>query len=106
MFVDSVRREQENEDGESTLESRASPDLERPYILALLSIGAQRSKLIAPDIRDRITNTRGALECYKRIVAYCDKHETCEAIEKELAVARELVELLPIKIAQLEHGGQ
>lgn len=78
-----------------------SEDSVRPALVAWFHLGRLWSKLIATDPQTKLQNLAQSLQNYKRIVEYCDKHTHCQPImAQELAICREMVQLLPLKMEQ------
>ncbi|XP_042237944.1 KIF-binding protein-like isoform X2 [Homarus americanus] len=76
-------------------------DALRPALVAWFHLGRLWSKLVATSPQTKLQNLSQSLQNYKRLVEYCDKNPHCQSImAQELAVCREMVQLLPLKMEQ------
>ncbi|XP_068204500.1 KIF-binding protein-like [Palaemon carinicauda] len=81
-----------------------SEDSVRPALVAWFHLGRLWSKLISTNQQSKIQNIAQSLQNYKRVVEYCDKNKECEPImAQELAICREMVQLLPLKMEQMRN---
>lgn len=79
-----------------------SEDSVRPALIAWFHLGRLWSKLVSPSPQSRLQNIAHSLQNYKRVVAYCEKNPDCESVvAQELAICREMVQLLPLKMEQI-----
>lgn len=79
-----------------------SEDSVRPALVAWFHLGRLWSKLVATNHQTKIQNLAQSLQNYKRLVEYCDRNPHCQSLmAQELAVCREMVQLLPLKMEQL-----
>ncbi|XP_069177334.1 KIF-binding protein-like isoform X1 [Procambarus clarkii] len=77
-------------------------DSVRPALVAWFHLGRLWSKLIAASQQTKLQNLSQSLQNYKRLVEYCDKNPECQSVmAQELAVCREMVQLLPLKMEQI-----
>lgn len=96
-FVDSVRSP------EGQLPARLEDELLRPTLVAVFRVGRLQSKLIGATPAQQLENLNRALESYSLVVRYCqDNPEAKVAVETELELSQEMVELLPIKINRIK----
>uniref|UniRef100_A0A2L2Y9L6 KIF-binding protein n=1 Tax=Parasteatoda tepidariorum TaxID=114398 RepID=A0A2L2Y9L6_PARTP len=80
-----------------------SDDNARPVLMAQLYIGRLHSKLIETDINRKLHNLSKSKDCYKYIVDYVERNPEHERfIETELPIAKEMLELVPESMAQIE----
>lgn len=76
-------------------------DALRPALVAWFHLGRLWSKLITSEPVTKMQNLIQSLQNYKRIVEYCDRHpESQSVMAQELAISREMVQLLPLKVEQ------
>lgn len=84
----------------STLQSESV----RPALLTHFHLGRLASKLVVPEGSEQeLRNVVSTYSSYKEIVDYCQRHpDASSVVEHELAVCRELVSLLPVRIAKMK----
>ncbi|XP_076046129.1 KIF-binding protein [Oratosquilla oratoria] len=79
-----------------------SEECVRAVMVAWFHLGRLWSKIITNDPKTVKENMAKSLENYKCLVDYCDAHPECVPLmTQELAVCREMVELLPFKMQLL-----
>ncbi|GFO30159.1 kif1-binding protein homolog [Plakobranchus ocellatus] len=75
----------------------------RPALVAYFCMGRLYSKVLEPDPSRRLSLMAKSLECYKSLVDYCDKHLSArELVSSEYDVCKEMVSLLPLKMAKFQ----
>ncbi|XP_050740456.1 KIF-binding protein-like isoform X1 [Eriocheir sinensis] len=73
----------------------------RPALVAWFHLGRLWSKLITSEPTTKMQNLIQSLQNYKRLVEYCDRHPDSQSVmAQELAICREMVQLLPLKVEQ------
>lgn len=78
----------------------------RPALVAMFCMGRLYSKILTPQLPDRLANMQKSLDCYKFLVDYCKKNPDAEAIVKsEVSICAEMVELIPLKMAAAQRSG-
>lgn len=78
-------------------------DLEKPFLQAYFHIGALYSRCIVLDKDVKLQNDVASLEAYKKVTDYCDANPKAqELIPQELPICRQMVELLPLRIAKVK----
>lgn len=79
-------------------------DFEKPFLQAYFHIGALYSRYIVLDKQVKIRNDELSLEAYKKVVDYCQANpKAADFIPQELPICRQMVELLPLRIAKTIH---
>ncbi|KAG0713528.1 KIF1-binding protein [Chionoecetes opilio] len=82
-------------------------DALRPALVAWFHLGRLWSKLLTSEPVTKMQNYMQSLQNYKRLVEYCDRHpESQSVMAQELAICREMVQLLPLKVAQFRAMSQ
>ncbi|XP_043911708.1 KIF-binding protein [Protopterus annectens] len=77
-------------------------DVLRPAIVAKFHIARLYGKLIVADGRKQLENMQESLDNYKFVVDYCENHpEAVKAVETELELSNEMVQLLPTKMERM-----
>lgn len=76
-------------------------DFEKPFLQAFFHIGALYSRYIVLDKEVKIRNDELSLQAYKRVVEYCQVNSrAADLVPQELPICRQMVELLPLRIAK------
>ncbi|XP_003969525.1 KIF-binding protein [Takifugu rubripes] len=97
MFLDSLR----SPDGK--FPEKMEEDVLRPALVARFRMARLYSKLICSLPSAQLENLNKALDNYTCITQYCEEHpEAAAAVETELELSKEMVELLPFKINRLK----
>lgn len=79
-----------------------SEDFEKPFLQAYFHIAALHSRSIVLDKSIKLRNDEESLEAYKKVSEYCERNPKAqELIPQELTICRQMVELLPIRIAKV-----
>lgn len=77
-------------------------DFEKPFLQAHFHIAALQSRFIVLDKSVKLQKDEISLEYYKKAAEYCDRHPKAqELIPQELVICRQMVELLPLRIAKV-----
>lgn len=80
-----------------------SEDFEKPFLQAHFHIAALYSRFIVLDKSIKLRNDEYSLEYYKKVTDYCDRNPKAqELISQELGISKQLVELLPLRIAKVK----
>nr|XP_033798839.1 KIF-binding protein [Geotrypetes seraphini] len=96
IFLDSLK------DMEKKFPEKLEEDVLRPAMVAKFHIARLYGKLITSDGKKQLENMQMSLEYYSFLVEYCKKHEDAiKAVETELELSKEMVELLPTKMERL-----
>ena len=89
-------------DGKPELPEKFPESDVRPVLVAKFCMGRLHSKLIVPNVQEKIKCVKRTEECYKFVCDYCSRYpEAAELIPEELNVCREMVALLPVKLEKL-----
>ncbi|XP_015585623.1 KIF1-binding protein homolog [Cephus cinctus] len=79
-----------------------SDDMIRPALCTYFHLGRLYNKIVTPDKSLQLENVKNSLNAYKFLVEYCEKDKKAnEAMQVELSVCKELVNLLPLRIQKL-----
>lgn len=96
MFLDSTRTP------EGKFPAKLEDDLLRPALVAKFRVARLQSKLISASPTVQLENLGSSLESYKFVVQYCEENpEAKGAVETELELSEEMVNLLPIKMNRI-----
>lgn len=96
-FIESFK-----DSGRSELPKRVPSDFEKAFLQAHFHIAALNNRFITLDKKVQLENVTASLEGYKKIVDYCKENEKAEeVIPMEFGICKEMVTLLPVKIAKL-----
>lgn len=97
-FINSFK-EAENKD----LPAKFSEDAEKPLLQAYFHIAALYGRFITLDKPKQLQNVEKSLQHYKIVTEYCERNvKAKELIPMELGICKEMVALLPIKVAKLK----
>ncbi|XP_017779924.1 PREDICTED: protein KBP homolog [Nicrophorus vespilloides] len=97
-FVDSFK----NSSGE--LPKKMTEDMEKPFLQAYFHLAVLQTRHITLDKNVQLKNTEESMKFYKMFVDYCNANESAVGcVKEELSVAKEMVTLLPLKIAKLRN---
>ena len=97
MFLDSLRSP------EGKVPDRLEDDVLRPALVARFRVARLNSRLISANPTGQLENLNVSLEGYQSVVQYCEDHpEACAAVETELELSQEMVNLLPLKINRIK----
>lgn len=96
FFIDSFL-----EGNDKQLPDRIGEDYEQVFLRACFHVAALNSKFITLDKRVQLENVKESLKGYKLVYDYCERNKTQEAIPMEFGICKEMVALLPVKIAKL-----
>ncbi|XP_029465015.1 KIF1-binding protein [Rhinatrema bivittatum] len=89
-------------DPEKKFPEKLEEDVLRPAMVAKFHIARLYGKLITSDGKKQLENMQLSLENYIFLVEYCKKHEDAiKAVETELELSKEMVDLLPTKMERL-----
>lgn len=78
-------------------------DFEKPFLQAYFHIAALYSRCIVLDKEVKLKNDEASLEAYRKVTEYCDRNPKAqELIVQELPICRQMVELLPLRIAKVK----
>lgn len=98
-YLDSMKNTESGEQPE-----KYNEDSVRPALVAWFHLGRLWGKLICSDNQTRLHNLAQSLTNYKRVVSYCDNNPECQQImAQELAICREMVQLLPLKMERVRY---
>lgn len=79
-------------------------DFEKPFLQAYFHIGALYSRYIVLDKEVKIKHDELSLQAYKKVVEYCQTNpRAVDAIPQEWPICKQMVELLPLRIAKTSH---
>ncbi|CAL4064815.1 unnamed protein product, partial [Meganyctiphanes norvegica] len=96
-YLDSMKNHSTGEQPE-----KYNEDSVRPALVAWFHLGRLWGKLICSDNQTRLHNLAQSLTNYKRVVQYCDTNPECQQLmTQELAICREMVQLLPLKMERI-----
>eukprot|EP00050_Salpingoeca_kvevrii_P018164 m.71360 g.71360 ORF g.71360 m.71360 type:complete len:74 (+) comp7935_c0_seq4:1910-2131(+) len=73
--------------------------------MSRLTMHIRHDKMIAESMDQRIENLRKAEEEYRYIIQYCDRNPETHKFETELSLCREMLEMIPLRIAQARASG-
>ncbi|KAH9491428.1 hypothetical protein Btru_032154 [Bulinus truncatus] len=74
----------------------------RPALVAFFCMGRLYSKFLESEMPERIAKLSKSLECYKFVINYCEVYTSAkELIPNELSLCKEMVSILPLKMARL-----
>ena len=94
-FLDSLKQE-------GKFPEKFDESVLRVALLAHMYLARAHAKQICATRQERLVNQQKALELYKFVVNYCDNDEDgASAFKDELAVCREMVDLLPYRLDQV-----
>ena len=97
-YLDSLKQE-------GKLPEKYDESMVRVALLAHMCLARTYSKRICPTKEQKIENLKKSLALYQYVVEYCDGDEDGAAkLEEELQACREMVELLPFRLAQISQG--
>nr|XP_020445659.1 KIF1-binding protein [Monopterus albus] len=97
MFLDSLRSP------EGKFPEHLEEEVLRPALVARFRVARLHSRLISSSPSAQLENLSKSLEDYKYVVEYCEAHpEAAAAVETELELSKEMVDLLPLKINRLK----
>lgn len=97
-FIDSFREGTKNE-----IPDKIPNDFEKAYLQAFFHIAALSSRYVTLDKNTQLSNTQASYKAYKKVTDYCySNNKASELIPMEYSICKEMVELLPIKIAKLQ----
>ncbi|KAI8785085.1 KIF1-binding protein [Biomphalaria glabrata] len=95
-YIDSLKG------GKSELPSEFPEGDVRPALVAFFCMGRLYSKFLEPLVPERLAKLTKSLECYKFVTNYCEANPSAkELIPNELGLCKEMVSLLPVKMAKL-----
>ncbi|KAJ8919512.1 hypothetical protein NQ315_002133 [Exocentrus adspersus] len=84
------------------LPDKIPEDAEKPFLQAYFHIAALHGRHVTLDKQVQLKNTEASLEHYKFVSDYCDRYgKAKELVAMEYGICKEMVALLPIKIAKL-----
>lgn len=96
-FIESYKDKKTNE-----IPKNLDVDDYQAIACAHFNLGRLFYKIITPDKRMQLDNTRKSLNDYKIFIDYCEKHqEVAERMKGEKGVTLSMIELLPHKIKKL-----
>lgn len=96
-FIDSFK---DNVTGE--FPTKVDENGEKAFLQAYVHIGALYSRFITLDKTMSLAHVKGSYDAYKKVVVYCqDNEKAADSIKSEIVICREMVQLLPVKIAKL-----
>ncbi|KAM7352485.1 KIF-binding protein [Cochliomyia hominivorax] len=96
-FIDSYT------DKDGTLKTNIDVDEQRTLLYAHFHLGRLHYKMITPDQNLQYENLNNSLKYYKLFTDECAKlEEASKALQAEIGVCREMVSLLPLKIANVK----
>lgn len=96
-FIDSYKDKKTNE-----LPNTLDVDDNQAIACAYFNLGRLNYKIITPDKRMQLENTRKSFENYMIFIDLCENHkEVAERMKAEKSVTQNMVELLPHKIKKL-----
>ncbi|XP_039552183.1 KIF-binding protein isoform X2 [Passer montanus] len=96
LFLDSLRNP------DKVFPEKLEEDVLRPAMVAKFHIARLYGKLITSDSKKQLENMQTSLEYYSFLVDYCEKYpEAVPAIETELELSKEMVNLLPASMERL-----
>ncbi|EFA01949.1 KIF-binding protein [Tribolium castaneum] len=97
-FIDSFK-----EGAGKELPGKIPSDSEKAFLQAYFHIAALNSRFITLDKNVQLKNVESSLNMYKKVLDYCNVNEkAAELIPMELGICKEMVTLLPVKIAKLK----
>lgn len=97
LFLDSLRNP------DKIFPEILEEDVLRPAMVAKFHIARLYGKLITADGKKQLENMQTSLEYYSFLVDYCEKHtDAVQAIETELELSKEMVDLLPTRMERLK----
>lgn len=95
-FINSFKSLSTNE-----LPQTISEDFEKPFLQAYFNIAALYSRYIVLDKQVKLQNDELSLQAYKKVVDYCQINtKAADFIPQELPICKQMVELLPLRIAK------
>uniref|UniRef100_A0A8C9NVP6 KIF-binding protein n=1 Tax=Serinus canaria TaxID=9135 RepID=A0A8C9NVP6_SERCA len=96
LFLDSLRNP------DKVFPEKLEEDVLRPAMVAKFHIARLYGKLITSDSKKQLENMQTSLEYYTFLVDYCEKYpDAVPAIETELELSKEMVNLLPASMERL-----
>uniref|UniRef100_A0A8C4EP67 KIF-binding protein n=1 Tax=Dicentrarchus labrax TaxID=13489 RepID=A0A8C4EP67_DICLA len=97
MFLDSLCSP------EGKLPEHLEEEVLRPALVARFRVARLYSRLICSLPSIQLDNLNKSLENYKYVAQYCEAHpEAAAAVETELELSKEMVDLLPLKINRIK----
>eukprot|EP00052_Salpingoeca_macrocollata_P015044 m.119234 g.119234 ORF g.119234 m.119234 type:complete len:231 (-) comp19532_c0_seq2:96-788(-) len=98
IFIDLLR------DHEKKLPETVDETLVKPYLTARFWIARLYAQFIAATPEIHVLNLRKSAEQYQAIISYCDAHPNLHCFDEELAMCKEMLELLPVKMERAMQG--
>jgi hypothetical protein len=96
-FIESFK-----EAGKTEFPKKINSDFEKAFLQAYFHIGALNSRYITLDKKAQLANVESSYDAYKKIFDYWKLNDNVkELIPMELGICKEMVTLLPVKIAKL-----
>ena len=97
-FIDSLK-------SKGSLPGTFDETLVRPALVAHFYIARLLAKKMCSDRREKVENLKRGLDLYQYTVDYCSSHpDMPKVFEEEYRLAKEFVELLPIKMDKIMMG--
>ncbi|KAM4896870.1 KIF-binding protein isoform 2-T2 [Sylvia borin] len=97
LFLDSLRSP------DKVFPEKLEEDVLRPAMVAKFHIARLYGKIITSDRKKQLENMQTSLEYYTFLVDYCEKYpDAVPAIETELELSKEMVNLLPASMERLK----
>ncbi|CAD7000652.1 protein KBP homolog [Ceratitis capitata] len=87
----------------ATIKANADAEEQRNVLYAYFHLGRLHFKMITPDLSVQLENMNNSLKYYKLFTDECAaRKEVAETLNAEVGVCREMVNLLPLKIANIK----
>ncbi|XP_011187350.1 KIF-binding protein [Zeugodacus cucurbitae] len=87
----------------ATIKASADAEEQRNVLYAYFHLGRLHFKMITPDLNLQLENMNNSLKYYKLFTDECAaRKEVAETLNAEVGVCREMVNLLPLKIANIK----
>ena len=97
-FIDSLK-------SKGSLPKTYDETVVRPALVAHFYIARLLSKKICNDRREKIDNLKKVMDLYQYTIDYCSAHpDTPTGFEEEYRLAKEYVQLLPVKMDKIMMG--
>lgn len=97
-FINSFKSLSSNE-----LPTTVSEDCEKPFLQAYFHIAALYKRYIVLDKPIKIRNDELSLQAYRKVVDYCRVNpRAADLVQQELPICKQMVELLPLRIAKVQ----
>lgn len=88
------------------LKSDLDVDELKPIAFAHFQVARIYNKYITPDKNLQASNVSNCLKNYQKFIAICEEHKDVgEAMKAEVAISKEMVTLLPLKLRRLLESG-